>query len=86
MKDLRPLLIVLGSVVVFGLAVVPLGLVLATILLIVISSTASHEFRWKEAVIASVILAGVRRRRVRLRPQAAAADVARVPRRLARWN
>ena len=58
MKDLRPLLIVLGSVVVFGLAVVPLGLVLATILLIVISSTASHEFRWKESVIASVILAG----------------------------
>ena len=57
MKDLRPLLIVLGSVVVFGLAVVPLGLVLATILLIVISSTASHEFRWKEAVISSVLLA-----------------------------
>ncbi len=56
-KDLRPLLIVLGSVVIFGLTVVPLGLVLATILLIVVSSTASHEFRWKEAVIASVILA-----------------------------
>ena len=57
MKDLRPLLIVLGSVVVFGLAVVPLGLVVATILLIVVASTASHEFRWKEASIASVLLA-----------------------------
>jgi len=56
-KDVRPLLIVLGSVVLFGLTVVPLGLVLATILLIVVSSTASHEFRWKEAAIASVLLA-----------------------------
>jgi hypothetical protein len=58
MKDLRPLLIVLGSVVLFGLTVVPLGLVLSTILLIVVASTASHEFRWKEATIASVLLAG----------------------------
>lgn len=56
-KDVRPLLIVLGSVVLFGLTVVPLGLVLATILLIVVASTASHEFRWKEAAIASVLLA-----------------------------
>ncbi|HVJ74262.1 MAG TPA: tripartite tricarboxylate transporter TctB family protein [Casimicrobiaceae bacterium] len=57
-KDVRPLLIVLGSVVLFGLTVVPLGLVLSTILLIVAASTASHEFRWKEATIASVLLAG----------------------------
>jgi hypothetical protein len=56
-KDVRPLLIVLGSVVLFGLTVVPLGLVLATILLIVVASTASHEFRWTEAAIASVLLA-----------------------------
>jgi hypothetical protein len=56
-KDLKPLLIVLGSVVLFGVAVVPLGLVLATILLVVVSSIASHEFRWKEAVIASLFLA-----------------------------
>lgn len=57
MGDIRPLGIVLGSVMLFGFTVVPLGLVLATILLIVVSSTASHEFRWKEAVIASVVLA-----------------------------
>ena len=57
-KDVRPLLIVLGSVVLFGLTVVPLGLVLSTILLIIVASTASHEFRWKEATIASVLLAG----------------------------
>lgn len=53
----KPLLIVLGSVVLFGLVAPKGGLVLATIALIIASSTASHEFRWKEAVIASLILA-----------------------------
>ena len=57
MGDIRPIAIVLGSVALFAFSVVPLGLVLATILLIVASSTASHEFRWKEALIASVVLA-----------------------------
>jgi hypothetical protein len=52
------MVVVLGSVVLFGIAVMPLGLVLATILLIVASSAASHEFNWKEAAIASVVLAG----------------------------
>ncbi|HQU48139.1 MAG TPA: tripartite tricarboxylate transporter TctB family protein [Casimicrobiaceae bacterium] len=54
---LQPLAIVLGSVLLFGLTVVPLGLVLSTILLVVASSVASHEFRWKEALIASLVLA-----------------------------
>ena len=53
----RPLLIVLGSIVLFGLTARPLGLVVATILLIVVSSAASTEFRWKEALISGVILA-----------------------------
>jgi hypothetical protein len=53
----KPILIVLGSVIVFGLAAPKGGLVVATILLIVLSSTASHEFRWKEAIIASVVMA-----------------------------
>jgi len=57
MGDIKPIAIVLGSVLLFGFTVVPLGLVLATILLILVSSTASHEFRWKEAMIASVVLA-----------------------------
>ncbi|MEO8484863.1 MAG: tripartite tricarboxylate transporter TctB family protein [Betaproteobacteria bacterium] len=55
--SLKPIAIVLGSVVLFGLTVVPLGLVLSTILLILVASTASHEFRWKEAVIASLLAA-----------------------------
>jgi hypothetical protein len=53
----RPLLIVLGSVVLFGLTAPSLGLVVATVLLIMVSSAASTEFRWKEALLSSVILA-----------------------------
>jgi putative tricarboxylic transport membrane protein len=55
----RPLLIVLGSVVLFGLTAPSLGLVVATILLIVVSSAASTEFRWKEALLSSAILAAL---------------------------
>ena len=54
---LKPVFVVLARVVVFGLAVIPRGLVPATILLSVVSRTASHEFRWKEALVASVVLA-----------------------------
>ncbi len=42
---------------VFGIAVNYLGLVISTILLVLIASTASHEYRWKESVIASLALA-----------------------------
>ena len=56
---LRPTLIVLGSVVLFGAIVTQAGLVVSTIVLIVLSSMASHEFAWKEALIASAILAAV---------------------------
>ena len=55
----RPLLIVLGSIVLFALIARPLGLVVATILLIVVSSAASTEFRWKEALISAVLLAAL---------------------------
>lgn len=53
----RPVLIVLAAVLVFGLSVVKLGLVIATILVVLIASVASHEYRWKESVIAAVLLA-----------------------------
>jgi len=52
-----PLGIVLLSVFVFGIAVNFLGLVISTILLVLISSVASHEYRWKESVIAAIALA-----------------------------
>ena len=53
----KPLLIVIGSVVVFGLAAPVLGLAAATVILVIVSSVASDEFRWKEAVIASLCIA-----------------------------
>ena len=53
----RPLLVVLGSVTLFGLAAPYLGIFVATIVLIIASSTASHEFHWREAIIASLVMA-----------------------------
>ena len=47
----------LGSVVIFGLIINHAGLVLSTILLIVMASAASTEFRPKEAVISGILLA-----------------------------
>jgi len=55
----RPTLIVLGSVVLFGLIVTRLGLVASTIVLIVLASVASHEFRLKEASVSALALAAL---------------------------
>lgn len=49
--------IVLGSVVLFGLIVPYAGLVVSTLVLIMVSSFASPEFRWKEAFFSGVVLA-----------------------------
>jgi hypothetical protein len=57
MRNLKPLAIVLSSVLVFAFGVTTLGVALSTVLLILISSTADREFRWKEAVVSSVVLA-----------------------------
>jgi hypothetical protein len=53
----KPLIIILGSVVLFGLTLDYLGLVVSTILLIIVSSMASHEFTWKSSIISGVLLA-----------------------------
>lgn len=53
----RPLLWVLSAFVIFGLTAKWLGLVIAIVLLVMISSFGGHEFRWKEALISSAILA-----------------------------
>jgi len=55
----RPVVVVLGSTIIFGLIVNYVGLVLSTILLIVMASAASREFRPKEAVISGVLLAAL---------------------------
>ena len=55
----RPMLIVLGSVIAFGLVVTHVGLVLSTIGLVFASSTASPEFRPKEALISGILFAAL---------------------------
>jgi hypothetical protein len=55
----RPTLIVLGSVVVFGLIVTKLGMAISAVILITLSSAASSEFRPKEALISGVLLAAL---------------------------
>ena len=53
----RPTLVVLVSVVLFGLVVEHVGLLLSTVGLIIGASAASHEFRWKEAIVSGVFFA-----------------------------
>jgi len=55
----RPTLVVITSVVLFGLVVTHAGLVFSTIGLILLSSAASTEFRPKEALISGVLLAAL---------------------------
>jgi len=52
----RPLLLVLGSVVVYGVALPRLGLVAASMLLVVISRLAAPGFRWREVALFGAVL------------------------------
>lgn len=54
--ELAPLAWVLGGVVLFGLLLQPAGLVAALVVLVIVSSRASHEFTWKAAIINAVLL------------------------------
>jgi hypothetical protein len=55
----RPTVVVLGSVVLFGAIVQPVGIAISTVILIVGASAASPEFRPREALIAGVVLAAL---------------------------
>jgi len=55
----RPTIIVLGAVVIYGIIIGWLGVAISTVFLIVASAAASHEFRWKESVIAGLLLSGL---------------------------
>lgn len=54
--DIRPLVIVLGSIALFGLLAPYFGMVVATVALIIVSSLASHEFHLKTAIISAILL------------------------------
>ncbi len=53
----RPLTIVLLSVLIWGLTALKLGLVAASLALVFVSSVASNEFGWKEALLSGAIQA-----------------------------
>jgi len=55
----RSLIVVLGSVVLFGAIVRTVGVALSTVILIVTASAASHEFRPREALVVGVVLAAL---------------------------
>ncbi len=57
--QLKPLAIVLLSVVLFSQILRPLGLLLSTAGLVVLASKASHEFRWKEALLNAAVLVAI---------------------------
>jgi hypothetical protein len=57
--QLKPVAIILVSVVLFSQILKPLGLLLSTAALVVLASRASHEFRWKEALLNAAALTGI---------------------------
>lgn len=54
---LRPVIFVLGGSLAFGYLLKPLGMVAATIVLVIISAAGGHEFRWREVLLLAVGLA-----------------------------
>jgi hypothetical protein len=53
----RPLIFIAISSLAFAYLLKPLGLVLASVILVFICAYGGHEFKWKEVAIMSVILA-----------------------------
>jgi hypothetical protein len=52
----RPLLVILGSVVLFGTLLPRTGMIIALPVLVIVSSFASTEFSWRGTIINSVLL------------------------------
>jgi len=53
----RAMFVILIAVVIYGYALKPLGLVIATVILIVMSALGGHDFRKKEVVILTIVMA-----------------------------
>lgn len=54
--DWRIVVLVVGSVILYGAVLRPLGIYISVFLLVVVSSLASHEFSWKVAVANAIFL------------------------------
>jgi hypothetical protein len=53
---LRPLLIILGAVVLFAVLLKPAGLVIAIFALIMVSAFGGNDFRFKEILLVTIVL------------------------------
>jgi len=53
----RPTLFILGGSIAYGYCLKPLGLVIATSLLVLVSAFGGHEFRWREVIPLAIGLA-----------------------------
>jgi hypothetical protein len=53
----RPLILIIVAIVIFGVALKPLGMVIAAAILVFLGAFGGHEFRWKEVAILYVVLA-----------------------------
>lgn len=55
----KVLLLVLGAIILFGVLLKPLGLIPSVVLLVIVSSAASHKFTWRGTVINAIVLASL---------------------------
>jgi hypothetical protein len=54
--SMKPLILISVACVVYGYAMKPTGLIIATALLVFISALGGHEFKWREVTILYVVL------------------------------
>jgi hypothetical protein len=55
----RPAVFVLCSVILFGLLLRPLGLLLSTVILVLISSMASYDFKVRQSILTAFVLLAI---------------------------
>ena len=54
---LRPVLMILGGIVLFALLLYPAGFVLTSFLLLLLAAAAGRDFRWREALVIAAAIA-----------------------------
>ena len=54
--DLKAMAWILGAVVLFGVLLIPAGLVLSLVALVIVASMGSHEFHWRGALLNAAVL------------------------------
>jgi hypothetical protein len=55
-SNLRPLILIVGSVVAFGLLLETAGLAIASIVVMIVAAMGGWDFRWKEQLVNAVFL------------------------------